>query len=203
MLRNSVLVEIYLSNKKFTSALPATYTFNPCIWSRTSSSSFCLSVTRDFAYIVLFSLMDQYKYMNTCHQFYDNALLFVILFLYHLFYKPSFLLSQKEKSLHYFWSAISFSNTAILTTCVIVMLWFWCIQAAIHVLHHSVWLLSSYQQDFQLLVVPSLPIYHLHLNIVYFMSDIKSSILMQTLSYSFQFICRIPRLLYEMSPDIH
>ena len=38
------------------------------------------------------------------------------------FYKPSFLLSQKEKSLHYFWSAISFSNTAILTTCVIVML---------------------------------------------------------------------------------
>lgn len=57
--------------------------------------------------------MDQYKYMNTCHQFYDNALLFVILFLYHLFYKPSFLLSQKEKSLHYFWSAISFSNTAI------------------------------------------------------------------------------------------
>ena len=49
-------------------------------------------------------------------------ILFVILFLYHLFYKPSFLLSQKEKSLHYFWSAISFSNTAILTTCVIVML---------------------------------------------------------------------------------
>ena len=35
------------------------------------------------------------------------------------------------------------------------------------------------------------------------MSDIKSSILIQTLSYSFQFICRIPRLLYEMSPDIH
>ena len=29
---------------------------------------------------------------------------------------------EKEKSLHYFWSAISFSNTAILTTCVIVML---------------------------------------------------------------------------------
>ena len=35
------------------------------------------------------------------------------------------------------------------------------------------------------------------------MSDTKSSILMQTLSYSFTVIYRIPRLLYEMSPDIH